>query len=435
MNLRNIFKIWVIGLAFVVQACGSTPDIAPQTTSDHLKTQIPAPFPITTQSLRGERIDRLLGELVAEGSLPGLSVLIYEGGTETYYGAAGYSNIEARTLLKRSDVGRYYSMTKPITGVAMMMLYEQGKFRLDDPVSKYLPEFRNMLVYSGENVDGSMKLTPARKPITILDLMRHTSGLTYGFIDTPIDQIYAKSNVLGYDQTIAQFSKKLAKLPLLYQPGTKYNYSVSTDVQGRLIEVLSGQSLATYFEVNIFRPLGMTHTGFKVKATDRTKFGAVYGRSKDGLFPLKDGGPRLPLGLIVNEPFLGNSPFESGGGGLVSSIDDYAKFALMLQRNDGQLIKPETLNMMTKDQLGTIPNGDLGKGSSFGLNFAVKTAPQNSGDYRVPAGTFYWGGLAGTAFFIDDKNDLTFLMHMQIMTPDFLDLRKRMAGAVYGSTP
>ena len=450
MRLSQILKVWVIGVTLVfVQACGSTPAVKvpnifkksdqkpSQETSQksgHVKTKIPPPFPITTQSLRGERIDALLTELVKEGSVPGLSVLIYEGDTETYFGATGYADIDTKTPLKRSDVGRYYSMTKPITGVAMMMLYEQGKFELDDPVSKYLPEFSEMVVFNGENEDGSLNLAPSENQITIRDLMRHTSGMTYGFIDTPIDHMYNKNRILTYDQTVAQFSENVAELPLLYQPATQYNYSVSVDVQGRLIEVLSGQSLGTFFDANILRPLNMNHTGFKVKTPDQAKFGPVYGFGKDGLFAMHDGDPRIPLGLIVDEPFLGDLAFESGGGGLVSTIDDYAKFALMLQRNDGTLIKPETLNLMTTDQLGSIPNGDLGEGSSFGLNFALKMTPQNSGAYTVPKGTFYWGGMAGTAFFIDDKNDLTFLMHMQVMNPNFLDLRKRMTTAVYGTT-
>jgi len=436
MRFNSILKIWIIGFTIaLVQACGSIPKIKTQKTDTHVKTQIPPPFPITAQSLREERIDALLVELVKEGRVPGLSVLIYEGDTETYFGATGYSDIEAKTPLKRSDVGRYYSMTKPITGIAMMMLYEQGKFELDDPVSKYLPEFNEMMVYDGEDADGSIKLTPAERQITIRDLMRHTAGMTYGFINTPVDHMYNKNQLLTYDQTVETFSKNLAELPLLYQPATQYNYSVSVDVQGRLIEVLSGQSLGSFLEVNIFTPLGMNHTGFKVKATDRTKFGAVYGLGKDGLFPMHDGDPRIPLGLIVDEPFLGGLAFESGGGGLVSSIDDYAKFALMLQRNDGTLIKPATLDLMTTDQLGSLPKGDLGDGSSFGLNIALKTSPQNSGGYHVPEGTFYWGGTAGTLFFVDDKNDLTFLMHMQVMTANPLNLRARMVNAVYGYTP
>jgi len=436
MRLHHILKIWLIGLTVIfAQACDTTPKVEAPKIDRHVKTKILPPFPITTQSLRQERIDTLLAELVKEGSVPGLSVLIYEGDKETYFGATGYSDIEAKTLLRRSDVGRYYSMTKPIVGVAMMMLYEQAKFELDDPVSKYLPEFSKMMVYDGENEDGSMKLVPAKNQITIRDLMRHTSGLTYGFIDTPIDRMYNKNRILTYDQTLAHFSENVAKLPLLYQPGKQYNYSVSTDILGRLIEVISGQSLGEFLDENIFTPLSMTHTGFKVKATDRSKFGPVYGFGKEGLFPMHDGDPRIPLGQIVDEPFLGDLAFESGGGGLVSTIDDYAKFALMLQRNNGTLIKPATLSLMTTDQLGDISKGDIGEGSSLGLNFAVKTEPQNQGGYHVPEGTFYWGGTAGTLFFIDDKNDLTFLMHMQVMTPNPLSLRARMVNAVYGYTP
>ena len=358
-----------------------------------------------------------MAQLVSEGSLPGLSVLIYEHEQETYYGAAGYSDVEAKTPLARDAVGRYYSMTKPVTGIGLMMLYEQGKFKLDDPIVQYLPEYN----------------TAATKTITVRDLMRHTAGFSYGFTNTPIDKLYAQKNILSYDQTNAEFSARLAKLPLLHKPATQYHYSVSVDVQGRLIEVLSGQNLGDYLEQHIFAPLGMTHTGFRVKTADRQKFGKVYGRGKDGLFFMFDGDKRVPLGLDVDVPFLGHVKFESGGGGLVSTIDDYAKFALMLQRDDGALIKPETLALMTKDQLGAIPNGDLGVGSSFGLDFAVKTGAQDSGAFRVPVGTFYWGGMAGTAFFIDDKNDLTFLMHMQAMTPDWEKTRGRITSAVYGA--
>jgi len=429
-------KIWLLGLVLVfAQACASAPETTRQKPSAHIKTEIPPPFPITTQSLRTERIDRLLGDLVAEGSVPGLSVLIYEAGQETYFGTVGYSDIAAKTPLKRSDIGRYYSMTKPIVGVAMLMLYEDGKYGLDDPVSKFLPEYSNMMVYAGENEDGSMKLEAAAKPITIRDLMRHTSGFTYGFIPTPIDKIYIENDTLSFDQTLETFSTKLAKLPLLFQPGTQYNYSVSTDVQGRLIEQMSGQKLGDYLEANIFKPLGMIHTGFTVKPSDRSKFGAVYGRDKTGLFPAHDSHPKVPLGLDVDRPFLKNVAFESGGSGLVSSIDDYMKFALMLQSDGGDLIKPASLALMTKDQLGSIPNGDLGKGNSFGLNFAVKTTPQNQGDYYVPKGTFFWGGMAGTSFFIDDKTDLTFVMHMQVITREQAGIRKRMAEAIYGKLP
>ncbi len=434
MGLNHILKTCMVGMvAVLMQACGSTADpvVAP-TENSHVKTKIPPPFPITTQLLREERMDKLLIDLVKESRIPGASILIYEGNEETYFGATGYSDIEAKTLLKRSDVGRYYSMTKPIVGVAMMMLYEQGKFTLDDPIAKYLPEFSEMVVYDGENADGSMKLTPAKTQITIRDLMRHTSGLTYGLLKTPIDQMYNEQNVLTYDQTLTQFSERIAKLPLLYQPATQFNYSVSVSIQGRLIEVLSEQSLGTFLEENIFTPLGMQHTGFKVKEKDRAKFTPVHGVGKDGLFPFDDTIARGLFGRPVDEPFLGDLPFESGGGGLVSSIDDYAKFALMLQRNDGTLLKPETLVLMTTDQLGTTPKDQLTAGSSFGFNVAIKTLPLNEGGYHMPEGAFYWGGLAGTFFFVDEKNNLTFLIHMQVFADDPRKLRSRVFNAIYG---
>ncbi|HHL42668.1 MAG TPA: class A beta-lactamase-related serine hydrolase [Hellea balneolensis] len=433
MHIEKYMKsALVIFLTVLISACSTTskPDAKIEPSGQH--SQIPAPIAITPTTLRNERIDSVLQAFVREGQTPGVSVLIFENGQETYFGKAGYSDKEAKTPVSRLNVGRYYSMTKPIVGVALMRLYEQGKFQLDDPISKYLPEFKAMQVYNGENEDGSMKLVPAKRPITIRDLMRHTSGFTYGFGNSKVDELYRNKNLLSYDQTNAEFTKNLATLPLLYQPGSHYNYSVSVDVQGRLIEVLSGKTLAEYLQTAIFNPLGMSHTGFKVKPEDKHLFTPVYGYGKNGLFRMYDGHKGVPLGLDVDRPFLKDVAFESGGGGLVSTIDDYAKFANMLLRNDGSIIKPSTLNLMSQDQLGTIPNGDLGVGSGFGLDFAVKTLKQSQGAYHVPQGSFYWGGMAGTAFLIDRKNNLVFLMHKQVMNPNWPDVRKRLAKAIYG---
>ena len=427
MKHTNLFKYALFSLgALMLTACAH---IAPETAKD--AAAIPAPIAVTSNTLRTERLDAVMAEMVSGGHVAGVSALIIEGGTESYYHAEGFLDREAGTPLPRSAVGRYYSMTKPIVGVAMMQLYEDGKYKLDDPLSKYLPEFTNMKVYAGASENGTPVLVDARRAITVRDLMRHTSGLTYGFItQTPVDIMYLKADLLSFDNTPTQFSKKLATMPLAKQPGEQFIYSMSTDVQGRLIEVLSGQSLGDYLQDHIFAPLGMTHTGFTVKAADKDIFGPVYGQHEGELIRLEDGMEALPF--LINQPFLTDMPFTSGGGGLVSSLDDYAKFTLMLRDKGGDLIKPETHAMMITDQLGGIDNSWLGNDTSFGLNFALKTSDPAPGSLPIPKGSYYWGGMAGTYFWVDPANDLIFVMHMQMISRAENTLRAKVAGAIYG---
>jgi len=424
------FKYWLFMIgALALTACAhSAPNTAKGASAN---AELPAPIAVTPQTLRAERLDRVMTNLVDENKIAGVSVLIIENGTESYYGAKGMLDREAGTPMSRDAVGRYYSMTKPIVGVAMMQLYEDGKYKLDDPLSKYLPEFTNMKVFAGVDAQGNSMLVNANRQITVRDLMRHTSGLTYGFItQTPVDAMYLEANILSYEQTSDAFSKKIASMPLLKQPGEQYIYSVSTDVQGRLIEVLSGQSLGDYLETHIFAPLGMSHTGFNVKAADRDKFGPVYSVQDGRFIRLEDEMEKLPF--VINEPFLNKKPFESGGGGLVSTLDDYAKFTVMLRARGGKLISPDSHALMTSNQLSDIDNSWLGPNSSFGLNFAIKTAASMEGALPVPKGTYYWGGMAGTSFWIDPTNDIIFIMQMQMITPDEYDNRDRVVRAVYG---
>ena len=412
MKHINLFKYALFSLgAFVLTACA------------HVSEQ--------GNTLRAERLDAVMAEMVSGGHVAGVSALIIEGGKESYYHAEGFLDREVGTPLPRSAVGRYYSMTKPIVGVAMMQLYEDGKYKLDDPLAKYLPKYADMKVYAGADESGNPVLVDAQRAITIRDLMRHTSGFTYGFItQTPVDIMYLKADLLSFDNTPAQFSEKLAAMPLAKQPGAQFIYSLSTDVQGRLIEVLSGQSLGDYLQDNIFAPLGMSHTGFTIKAVDKDIFGPVYGQHEGNLVRLEDGAAGLPF--LINEPFLTDMPFTSGGGGLVSSLDDYAKFTLMLRDKGGTLISKKSHAMMITDQLGGIDNGWLGDDTSFGLNFALKTTAPIAGSLPIPKGSYYWGGMAGTYFWVDPTNDLIFIMHMQMISRAENTLRAKVAGAIYG---
>jgi CubicO group peptidase (beta-lactamase class C family) len=378
---------------------------------------------------RAERLDIFLASLKAEGIMPGASMLVYRQGREVYFGAFGDQDREAATPFTRQTIGRIYSMSKPITGIALMMMFEEGKFALDDPISKYMPEYENLKVYAGVDENGAPILQGLDRPVTIRDLMRHTAGMTYGvFGDTPVDRIYRKGNLLSYDADNAAFSQGLGKAPLLYQPGTHWHYSVAVDVQGRLIEVLSGQSLGEYLQNRIFAPLGMKDTGFTVRDGEQARLGALYQLTKEGMKRLDDTPP-----FLADQPFLTDMALESGGGGLVSTIDDYMRFALMLQ-NEGTLdsariIKPETLALMTSDQMGDIERGELGQAQTFGLDFAIRT--KGTDGLALPPGSFYWGGMAGTYFFVDPTNDMTVVLFDQVINSGAIKLRDRMADALF----
>ena len=386
------------------------------------------------------QLDDLLTTMIAEGSVPGASIMVIEGGHETYFNVVGNMDMENQIPQTRASIARYYSMTKPIVGIALMTLYEKGKFNLDDPIAKYLPEYSNLKVYVPATDTAEATLIEPERDVTIRDLMRHTSGMTYGlFTDTGVDRMYRQAGILNLTDTNAKMSEKLATLPLITQPGTQWIYSVSVDVQGRLIEVLSGQTLGEFLQEAIFDPLQMNHTGFTVKAADRELFGPAYSLGKDGLKRLSDDGQKP--GMTVDLPFLNDVPFESGGSGLVSSIDDYAKFAKMLLGNgalgDVKILKSETLAMMTRDQLGDADHGWLGDDMGFGLDFAVKTGAMTEGRLPQPVGSYGWGGLAGTYFWVDPQNQLTVIFQTQVMGHEHANIRNRVVAAVYGvkSTP
>lgn len=404
------------GLLLFLAACAGTPQSEPSATDFE----------------RAQRLDSLLGQLVEEGSVPGVSLLVIEDGKQSYFGITGELDPEADIAMSRNSIGRYYSMTKPIVGVALMTLFEDGKFELDDPIDKYLPEFSNLMVTTNVNEDGSLVLESPKRAVTIRDLMRHTSGMTYGFFtDTPVDKLYRAADLLTYQQTNAEFTQKLTQIPLLAQPGERWIYSVSVDVQGRLIEVLSGQTLGEFLQQTIFDPLAMAHTGFAVKVDDRVNFGPAYSLTDTGLQRIEDDDPKAVL--AVNSPFLSKVAFESGGAGLVSTIDDFAQFAKMLA-NDGalgsvQILTPETLQMMTRDQLGAADHGWLGEHTGFGLDFAVQTGP---GGLALPIGSYSWGGLAGTFFWVDPQNTLTAILQIQVIGADKAKVRKRVVAALYG---
>ncbi|MBI9016960.1 MAG: beta-lactamase family protein [Phycisphaerae bacterium] len=354
-----------------------------------------------------EKLDEIapaVRKFIDDEQITGASVLVARNGKIIYNETFGLMDREAKKETQKDTIYRFYSMTKPITSVAAMILYDQGKIKLDDPVSNYLPEFKDLKVYdeSGKNVE-------LNKPMTVRDLLRHTSGLTYGiFGNTPVDKMYRQQKILNRNIPLEKMTDSLGKIPLQYQPGTKWHYSVSADVLGALIERVSGESLDEFFQENIFKPLDMKDTSFMVPKDKVQRFAACYS-------------PKPGKGLKLNDApktseYLTKPVKLSGGGGLVSTGRDYMRFCQMLA-NEGQLngtriLKKETVNMMTQNQL---PKGVYqGIGSGFGLGFSVRLFGG-----KIPKGEYGWGGAASTHFWISPKDKIVVIALSQHMPFSF----------------
>ena len=352
---------------------------------------------------------------VAANKIPGAVLLIARRGKVAYFESVGKLDAATSVPMGKDSIFRIYSMSKPITTVAAMMLVEDGKLKLDDPIALYLPEFANMTV-GVEKPDASgqpsLETVPARRPITVQDLMRHTSGITYGFFGPGlVKKAYNDANIGADDPDNAQFSQRIAKLPLAYQPGTTWDYSYSTDILGRIVEVVSGKSLLAFEKERLLDPLGMADTSFYV--TDAAK-------QKRLAEPLAND-RNFGVNSDINDPRIAKK-LESGGGGMVSTATDYAQFLQMLLGGgtlDGKrYLGPATIRQMTADHAnagaGIVP-GPLylpGAGYGFGLGFAVRRA---TGEAAVPgeAGEYYWGGAGGTYMWVDPKSDMFVIFMMQ----------------------
>ena len=371
--------------------------------SSPLPSATPEDVGLSTPGLN--RLGRVMQGEVERGRVPGAVALIARRGQLAYFESFGQRDPAAGAPMAKDSIFRIYSMTKPIVSVAAMMLWEEGRFLLSDPVGKYLPELGGVGVAVAQGAD--LGLTAADRPITIQDLLRHTSGLTYEFRGNgPVHKMYMAARIYNRDQSNADQVAALAKLPLLHQPGTKWEYSRSTDVVGRLIEVLSGVSLGEYLQRHILGPLGMIDTAFHVPT-------ALHARLTEGFAQDPDTGSGVQLMNVKDAP-----KFESGGGGLVSTAADYARFLQMLLNRgkfDGvRYLSRKTIELMTADHLGPITGAPdlLLPGYGFGLGFAVRLQP---GISHVPGsvGQYFWGGLAGTTFWVDPAEQLFAIMMIQ----------------------
>lgn len=363
---------------------------------------------------RVQKLDQMLDKAIAEGEVPGLVAMVMKDGKLVYHSAKGMADAQSGRAMKKDDIFRIASQTKAITSTAVMILWEEGKFRLDDPISKYIPEFKNPQVLAGFRYsDTTFYTKPSSKEITIRHLLTHTSGLGYGMIDGDerMKMIYQKAGVTDLftteDISIEESVKKLAKLPLHHEPGSKYTYSEGLDVLGYFIEVVSGMPFDQFLKERIFDPLGMNDTRFYLSEAQAPRLVTVqtYRDGKWGPYPVTFYDPEYPR--------KGAKRFFSGGAGLSSTTTDYAKF-LQMYLNGGELegrriLSPQTIQTMMKNQVGDLMNGD----KYYGLAFGVVTDQGLATGGLGSKGTFDWGGYFNTQYFADPELNIIGLIFKQ----------------------
>lgn len=380
------------------------------------------------------RLDSTLQSYVNTGNVAGISALIFEKDEEVYFNAFGYANQEKQIPMDRNTIVQIYSMTKPITGTALMTLWEEGKFQLDDPLEKYAPEFSDMQVYQGVDENGEMILVDADRPVTIRDITRHTAGFPNRNNIPGLSEVMAEKDARSFENTLTLMAEKMGSTPLWFQPGTQWEYGLSVDVQAFLVERISGVSYGEYVRKKVLDPLGMEETRYVVPDEDLDRFSAAYQREGEGkLTQMPDS--------AAHAFNLKKWPLTPGGFGLTSTLDDYMTFARMLV-NEGTLngttiLKPETVKLMATNHLpdsvterSWLPSkGNVG----FGIDFAVRTdPPETAEEMNGVVGEFFWDGAASTLFWVDPKNELVAVLFVQLFPYDGIGLHKNFRDAVYG---
>ena len=397
---------------------------------------------MTTAGFDSQRlatVSELVDRYVAEGKLAGAQVQVAHRGEVALRHTVGRADVASDRPLGDDAIYRIYSMTKPITSIALMQLYEQGRVLLEDPVSAHIPEFAEMQVFTG-GTPTAPKVRPAQTAMTVKDVLTHASGLTYGFFfQNNLDAMYREDGLGDFqlpDYTLEEGMRRLATKPLAFDPGTAWNYSMSTDVCGRLVEVISGMGLDEYFAEHITGPLGMADTAFHVPADKKHRFTSNYALTPDE--------PLLIVDSFDASPYLSPPVFLSGGGGLVGTVDDYQRFVDMLLNGgelDGQrIIGRKTLEYMTINHL---PEGktlnELGQslfseavmeGMGFGLGFSTLVDPARNGAVSS-GGEFAWGGAASTAFWVDPAEEITCVFMTQLMPSSSYPLRRELKATIY----
>jgi CubicO group peptidase (beta-lactamase class C family) len=414
-----------IALALLVAVCISS--FIPRNAICQDKTTIITPAV-------GRRIDATLKSFIDEGKLSGVSALVYQNGKEVYFNAFGFADREARIPMNRNTIVRIFSMTKPFTGVALMTLYEKGAFQLDDPLSKYAPEFADMNVFKGLDGNGKAILEPAKRPITIRDITRHTAG--FAGTDIPgLAELVRKADAMNYNNPLPEMARRLAGIPLQFHPGDEWAYGPSVDVQAFLVERLSGKPYDQYLQENVLRPLCLSKTRYLLPESDLPMFAALYNRSDSGV--LSHASDQQANTFNTKDWAL-----KPGGWGLTSTLDDYMTFARMLVNNGTvngvRVLKPETVKLMSTNQLSDTVSKRMwlpGKGRvGFGIDFAVRTrAAVNPEENNGAVGEFFWDGAASTLFWVDPVNKITAVLFTQLLPFDRVKLHKSFRDAVYGA--
>jgi len=381
-----------------------------------------SPEALGFDSQRLAKLDAYMAKAVADGRVAGLSTLLARHGQVVSDKTYGVRSLATGAPMTRDTIVRLYSMSKPITGVAMMMLFEDGRWQLDDPITKFVPEFKALKVMTAADADGRRSIQDMKRPPTMRELMSHTAGFGYGLGDQhPVDKLYREKGVLSANG-LADMIKRTAEIPLMFQPGTKWSYSSAVDIQGYIVEKLSGQKFGEFLQQRIFTPLKMTDTAFYVSRDKAARLAAVYaGNPKTGKIEEVKELFGMPMPTYLEPPSM-----ESGGGGLVGTIGDYARFAQMIA-NKGELDGARLLSPASVEMMGTnmIPKDVLvasnGVGAArfneavgFGLDFMVVNDPRAAGTLEGK-GSMSWGGAAGTWFWVDPTNDLIFVGMIQRM--------------------
>ena len=384
-------------------------------------------------------MDTLLSEAVSSGDVVGTSAMVFDEGEVVYKGAFGLGDRERNTPVDMNTVWRIYSMTKPVTSVVIMDLQEEGKLKLSDPVSKYIPELANMRVAKIGD-DGKPSFEPPMRPITLEDLMLHRSGMGYGIFGplNPVAAAYEKADLFTPEETLETKMIKLSKLPLMFQPGEGWYYSYGIDVLGRIAEVVEGKSLGEIMDERIFEPLGMTETGFTVRADQKARFVSNYYVTEDGSYAVAEDGQ--------NSPYLNpENKFQSGGGGLVSTLGDYAKFAqLMLEGgvyNGHRVLDEATVKLMMQDHMGQdkpylLPWLGPEKMSGFGYGGSVEIAdtPEKLAQTGKAKGQWGWSGAARTEFYIDPASNAFGIIMLQFFSTEDPQIHADFRALAYAQT-
>jgi len=385
-------------------------------------------------SERLDRIDKAMNDWVKQGYTNGCVGMIVYKGKIVYHKAAGYNDIENKTPLSKDAIFRIASQTKAITSVAAMILFEEGKFLLDDAVGKYIPSFQNQVVIDKFNpADSTYTTVPAKRNVTIRDLLTHTSGIGYASIGTKeATAIYAKNKItVGLNvngESLLQAMTRLGTLPLMFQPGEKWMYGLNTDLLGALVEVWSGMSLEAFFTSRIFQPLGMNDTYFNIPPEKASRLVNLYSVDSLGHLVHK---PDSTLVSDLNYPLRKNTYF-SGGASLSSTLKDYAIFLQMLLNggayNGQRILSANSVRLMTSNQIGKIDFGT----EKFGLGFALVT-DQSAGEYPTNVGTFAWGGAFATSYWADPKENMIILFYKQILPDPHGELSKKFLVMAYAA--